>query len=157
MIALAPNPLAPGFPRTWPDCQPAMAAIARHLRIHGANDDQVIIALQRDFPDLPALPGAAWRKDARYANVLAAEKMYLQRHPETYDQVDEPTPYELQVAVTAPDLVRLCALYGIAFAYDATTGELVLSRKLMVGGPCWDQLKRFKPDIVRILSGMAPS
>lgn len=155
-VALAPSPLAPGFPRTWPECQPAMGAIARHLIAMGADDEEVMLCLMIDFPDLPSGSGAAWRSDAYVANVTAHEKMFLSRHADLVESIrDEPSGYELQVVTSAAELLRLCASYGVAIGYDAAAAQLTLSRKVMIGGPVHTLITRYKPEIILLLGGPA--
>lgn len=154
MIATAPNPLAPGFPRTWPDCQPAMAAIARHLIARGAEDEEVMICLMMDFPALPTAPGAAWRSDAFVANVTAHERFYLSTRPDVADNWrDEPSAYELQVVTSAADLVRLCRRCALTFTLWSDGADLQPSRKLLVGGPLYLAVRRYKADLVAFLEG----
>lgn len=150
-VLVAPSPLAPGFPRAWPECKPAMQAIARHLIALGADDEEVMLCLLTDFPNLPTTRGAAWRSDAYVANVTAEEKMFLSRQPDLVESIRyEPSGYELQVVTSAAELLRLCASYGIAITYEAETDQLILSAKIMIGGPCHTLIKRYKSEIARM-------
>jgi hypothetical protein len=152
MVMTAPNPLAPGFPRTWPDCLPAMEAIARHLLALGAEDEEAMLCLMMDFPSLPEVAGPAWRSDAYYANLVARERRTLAAHPELAEQQrDEPTSYELQVVHAAVDLVRLCQRYGITISLCAIPGNLQLSRKVMVEGAVWMAIRQHKTELLGLL------
>jgi hypothetical protein len=148
-----PNSLFPGFARTWPDCQPAMRAITRHLLALDANEAEIIAALKRDFPDLPT-PTTASNPDAYYINMVSLETFALQRHPElAHDVLDdhyinEPDEEGLRMVSDVGTLLALLEQYGIHTRLDAETGAISLSQKIDPEGPLWAVLKAYKAELL---------
>ena len=101
----------------WPECRDSIRALARRLVESGAEEADIIRALQEQYPGLLLPTGPEWRRDAVYQNVIAMEQMASQKRRHA-----RPLGGANDAGAMSPGLVAFAEARGLVCAYCGRAG-----------------------------------